>query len=62
LTNRPLFNKEMKELKEVNSMIEEFMLLANIYVARKIFSTFPQCAMLRYACFFLFLFPYFFGL
>ena len=38
---------EMKELKEVNGMIEEFMLLANIYVAKKIFSTFPQCAMLR---------------
>jgi len=45
-TNDPL-EVELKELKDVNAMIEEFMLLANISVARKIFNTFPQCAMLR---------------
>lgn len=28
-------------------MVEEFMLLANITVARKITDTFPQCALLR---------------
>lgn len=28
-------------------MVEEFMLLANISVAQKIFETFPQCACLR---------------
>jgi exosome complex exonuclease DIS3/RRP44 len=36
-----------KELKETNSMVEEFMLLANIAVAKKIFETFPHCACLR---------------
>jgi exosome complex exonuclease DIS3/RRP44 len=36
-----------KELKETNSMVEEFMLLANITVAKKIYETFPQCACLR---------------
>lgn len=28
-------------------MVEEFMLLANISVARKIYDEFPDCAMLR---------------
>lgn len=36
-----------KELMETNSMVEEFMLLANITVAGKIFETFPHCACLR---------------
>lgn len=38
---------EMKELKETNSLVEEFMLLANISVAKKIYSRFPSAAMLR---------------
>jgi len=38
---------ETKELKETNSMIEEFMLLANCEVARHIEKEFPQCAVLR---------------
>jgi len=44
---------EMKELKEVNAMIEEFMLLANIYTAKKIYQTFPQCSLLRFIFFFI---------
>ncbi|KAG0246451.1 mitotic control protein dis3 [Mortierella sp. GBAus27b] len=38
---------EMKELKETNALVEEFMLLANISVARKIHEKFPDSAMLR---------------
>ena len=38
---------EQKELRETNSLVEEFMLLANISVARKIEETFPQTAVLR---------------
>ncbi|XP_020278161.1 exosome complex exonuclease RRP44 [Pseudomyrmex gracilis] len=38
---------EAKKLKETNSMVEEFMLLANISVAEKIVAEFPECAMLR---------------
>ncbi|TFK40883.1 RNB-domain-containing protein [Crucibulum laeve] len=38
---------EQKELHETNSLVEEFMLLANISVARKIQDTFPQTAVLR---------------
>ena len=38
---------EMKELKETNALVEEFMLLANISVARKIFEKFPDSATLR---------------
>ncbi|KAI9193160.1 uncharacterized protein BJ171DRAFT_431682 [Polychytrium aggregatum] len=38
---------EMKELKDTNALVEEFMLLANIYVAKKIFSHFPDSSMLR---------------
>ncbi|KAG0315372.1 exosome catalytic subunit dis3 [Dissophora globulifera] len=38
---------EMKELKETNALVEEFMLLANISVAKKIFEKFPDSAMLR---------------
>ncbi len=36
-----------KQLLDTNSLVEEFMLLANISVARKIYSAFPQTAMLR---------------
>lgn len=38
---------EAKKLRETNSMVEEFMLLANISVAEKILEEFPECAMLR---------------
>ncbi|KAF8782291.1 Exosome complex exonuclease RRP44 like protein [Argiope bruennichi] len=38
---------EKKELKETNSMVEEFMLLANISVAKRIHEEFPECALLR---------------
>lgn len=38
---------EAKKLRETNSMVEEFMLLANISVAQKIETEFPECAMLR---------------
>lgn len=38
---------EVKKLFETNSMVEEFMLLANISVAGKILQEFPECAMLR---------------
>lgn len=38
---------EMKELKETNALVEEFMLLANISVAKMIYSKFPSSAMLR---------------
>lgn len=38
---------EVKKLLDTNSMVEEFMLLANISVAEKILEDFPDCAMLR---------------
>ncbi|KAM9319486.1 exosome complex exonuclease RRP44 [Gastrophryne carolinensis] len=38
---------QTKELKETNSMVEEFMLLANISVAQKIYDEFPEYALLR---------------
>ena len=38
---------EQKEMRETNSLVEEFMLLANISVAREIQGTFPQTAVLR---------------
>ncbi|XP_053981300.1 exosome complex exonuclease RRP44 [Hylaeus volcanicus] len=38
---------EAKKIKDTNSMIEEFMLLANISVAKKIVEEFPECAVLR---------------
>ncbi|KAJ3385059.1 hypothetical protein HDU84_002473 [Entophlyctis sp. JEL0112] len=38
---------ELKEMKDTNALVEEFMLLANIWVARKIFSVFPDSSMLR---------------
>lgn len=36
-----------KELKETNSLVEEFMLLANVSVAKAIYESFPDCALLR---------------
>ncbi|KAL3284855.1 hypothetical protein HHI36_018994 [Cryptolaemus montrouzieri] len=45
-TMEPL-DVEVKKLFETNSMVEEFMLLANISVAEKILADFPDCAMLR---------------
>jgi exosome complex exonuclease DIS3/RRP44 len=36
-----------KQMLETNSLVEEFMLLANISVASKIYEAFPQTAMLR---------------
>jgi exosome complex exonuclease DIS3/RRP44 len=38
---------QTKQLLDTNSLVEEFMLLANISVAGKIYSAFPQTAMLR---------------
>jgi exosome complex exonuclease DIS3/RRP44 len=38
---------EQKKLLETNSLVEEFMLLANVSVAQKIQETFPQTAVLR---------------
>jgi len=45
-TRDPL-DVEVKQIKETNSMVEEFMLLANIQVAIKIYSDFPEFAVLR---------------
>jgi len=38
---------QTKELRETNSMVEEFMLLANVAVAEKILHEFPDNALLR---------------
>ncbi|KAN0065804.1 exosome catalytic subunit dis3 [Thecaphora frezii] len=38
---------EQKEMRETNSLVEEFMLLANVSVAEKIYETFPMTAVLR---------------
>jgi exosome complex exonuclease DIS3/RRP44 len=38
---------EQKKLLETNSLVEEFMLLANISVAQRIYDQFPQTAVLR---------------
>ncbi|KAK1124762.1 hypothetical protein K0M31_006122 [Melipona bicolor] len=38
---------EAKKLRETNSMVEEFMLLANISVAKRIVEEFPEYAVLR---------------
>lgn len=40
-------NVEQKKLLETNSLVEEFMLLANIWVAKKIQEVFPATAVLR---------------
>lgn len=36
-----------KPMLDTNSMVEEFMLLANISVAEHIYQYFPECAVLR---------------
>ena len=38
---------EMYEQKDANALVEEFMLLANITVGRRILEKFPRCSMLR---------------
>jgi len=38
---------QAKVMRETNSMVEEFMLAANISAAERIFREFPDCAMLR---------------
>lgn len=43
----PLTDVKTKAMLETNSLVEEFMLLANITVASKIYSAFPQTALLR---------------
>jgi exosome complex exonuclease DIS3/RRP44 len=45
-TNDPVSVSPKKQY-DTNFMVEEFMLLANISVARAIFEHFPTCAMLR---------------
>ena len=40
---------EMKQLSDTNALVEEFMLLANIAVARKIQQRFSETSVLRYA-------------
>ncbi|KIK68485.1 hypothetical protein GYMLUDRAFT_35913, partial [Collybiopsis luxurians FD-317 M1] len=42
-----LVDVEQMELRETNNLVEEFMLLANISVARKIEDSFPQTVVLR---------------
>jgi len=37
----------MYQTYETNSLVEEFMLLANVWVADKIFQSYPSCAVLR---------------
>ncbi|XP_053203061.1 LOW QUALITY PROTEIN: exosome complex exonuclease RRP44-like [Panonychus citri] len=39
---------ESKQLQDTNSMVEEFMLLANISVAEKLYQEVPQLALLRH--------------
>ena len=38
---------QTKKLMDTNSMVEEFMLLANIAAAERIYEHFPDCALLR---------------
>lgn len=38
---------QAKELRETNSLVEEFMLLANISVAKRIYEEFSHCSLLR---------------
>ncbi|KAI5289408.1 exosome catalytic subunit dis3, partial [Ascosphaera atra] len=45
--NDPLADVKTKALLSTNSLVEEFMLLANISVASKIYESFPQTALLR---------------
>ena len=46
-TSDPLTDVKTKASLATNSLVEEFMLLANTTVARKIFASFPQTALLR---------------
>ncbi|PGH12080.1 hypothetical protein AJ79_04479 [Helicocarpus griseus UAMH5409] len=43
----PVADVKTKALLDTNSLVEEFMLLANITVASKIYKAFPQTALLR---------------
>ncbi|KAI5295870.1 exosome catalytic subunit dis3 [Ascosphaera acerosa] len=45
--NDPLADVKTKALLETNSLVEEFMLLANTSVASAIYAAFPQTALLR---------------
>uniref|UniRef100_A0A915JEX0 Ribonuclease II/R domain-containing protein n=1 Tax=Romanomermis culicivorax TaxID=13658 RepID=A0A915JEX0_ROMCU len=45
-THDPI-NVEAKQVLETNSLVEEFMLLANCVVAQRIYEEFPSCALLR---------------
>lgn len=38
---------EQKEMRETNSLVEEFMLLANVSVAKRIEEEWPKTAVLR---------------
>jgi len=38
---------QTKQMRDTNSMVEEFMLAANISAAKHIFENFPDCSMLR---------------
>ncbi|XP_033115744.1 exosome complex exonuclease RRP44-like [Anneissia japonica] len=38
---------QAKQMRDTNSMVEEFMLLANISVAKRILQSFSECALLR---------------
>ncbi|KAF4520987.1 hypothetical protein B566_EDAN002483 [Ephemera danica] len=45
-THEPL-EVVVKKLRDTNSMVEEFMLLANVSVAERILQDFPDCSILR---------------
>ncbi|CAH2216269.1 jg365, partial [Pararge aegeria aegeria] len=38
---------QAKKIVDTNSMVEEFMLLANVSVARHLATDYPRCALLR---------------
>lgn len=46
-SNDPVDGPELYEMKETNALVEEFMLLANTTVAKKIHQHFPHVALLR---------------
>jgi exosome complex exonuclease DIS3/RRP44 len=46
-THDNMIEIETKQLRETNSMVEEFMLLANVSVAEKLYNDFPELALLR---------------
>jgi len=46
VTGEPLKVREKQSL-ETNSLVEEFMLLANVSTAEKILNVYPDCAILR---------------